>query len=224
MPKKPAAAAAAPLDTRRLLIACALAAAGLLAVQGAKASTSPATATIGQPAPAFTLTDTSGKTVSLSDFKGRHVVLEWVNPGCPFVVKHYGAQNMQVTQKSAVGRGVVWLTVNSTASDARDYLSPAAMGAWMGEQKAAATATLMDTDGKVGRAYAARTTPHMYVIDPQGRLVYAGAIDSKPTANPADIRTAVNHVNVALAESLAGQPVSTPLTRAYGCTVKYAPM
>ena len=218
MPNKSASATTAPFNTRRLLIACALALGGMLATQGTQA------ATVGQPAPAFTLTDTSGKSVSLADFKGRHVVLEWVNPGCPFVVKHYGAQNMQATQKAAVGKGVVWLAVNSTASDARDYLTPAAMGAWMSEQKAAASATLMDTDGRVGRASAARTTPHMYVIDPQGRLVYAGAIDSKPTANPADIRTAVNHVNVALTESLAGQPVSTPLTRAYGCTVKYAPM
>ena len=203
---------------RRLLAGAALALSALLTAPGLHA------ATVGQPAPAFTLTDTSGKTVSLADFKGRHVVLEWVNPGCPFVVKHYSAQNMQATQKAAVGRGVVWLTVNSTATDARDYLTPAAMGAWMNEQKAAATATLMDADGKVGRAYAARTTPHMYIIDPQGRLVYAGAIDSKPTANPADIRTAVNHVNQALAETLAGQPVSTPVTRAYGCTIKYATM
>ena len=224
MPCRPADEPATRLEgrrvnpRRRLIAGSALALGALLTPPWSHA------ATVGQPAPAFTLTDTSGKTVSLSDFKGRHVVLEWVNPGCPFVVKHYGAQNMQATQKAAVGRGVVWLAVNSTATDARDYLTPGAMGAWMNEQKAAATATLMDADGKVGRAYAARTTPHMYLIDPQGKLVYAGAIDSKPTANPADIRTAVNHVNQALAESLAGQPVSTPVTRAYGCTVKYATM
>ena len=178
-------------------------------------------ATVGEPAPAFSATDTAGRTVSLADFKGRHVVLEWVNPGCPYVRKHYDAQNMQATQKGATGQGVVWLAVNSTAADHGDYLSPPQMAAWMNAQGAAATATLMDEDGKLGRAYGARTTPHMYIVDPQGRLVYAGAIDSKPSARAADIATAVNHVNVALAESLAGKAVSTPATRAYGCTIKY---
>jgi peroxiredoxin len=181
-----------------------------------------ATATIGQPAPAFTVTDTAGKTVKLADFKGKHVVLEWVNPGCPFVVKHYSSANMQGTQKAATAQGVVWLAVNSTASDASDYKAPPAMAAWMQQQKAAASATLMDTDGKLGRAYGARTTPHMYVIDPAGTLVYAGAIDSKPTANPADIASATNHVKVALAETLAGKPVSQAQTRPYGCSVKYS--
>jgi peroxiredoxin len=178
-------------------------------------------ATVGQPAPAFSATDTTGRTVQLADFKGKHVVLEWVNPGCPYVRKHYGAKNMQATQKGAVDAGRVWLAVNSTAEDHGDYLPPAQLTAWMKDQGAAATATLMDADGKVGRAYGARTTPHMYVIDPRGTLVYAGAIDSKPTANPADIPGATNHVKVALAESLAGKPVTTPATRAYGCTVKY---
>ena len=183
-----------------------------------------AAATVGQPAPAFTAVDASGKTVSLADFKGRHVVLEWVNPGCPYVQKHYGSANMQGTQKDATAQGVVWLAVNSTAPDASDYKTPAAMTQWMQGQKAAATATLMDSDGKVGRLYGARTTPHMYIVNPAGTLVYAGAIDSKPTANPADIATATNHVKVALAESLAGKPVSTPSTRAYGCSVKYSSM
>jgi peroxiredoxin len=180
-----------------------------------------ASATVGEPAPAFSATDTAGRTVNLADFKGRHVVLEWVNPGCPYVRKHYDAQNMQATQKGATGQGVVWLAVNSTTSEHGDYLSPTQMAAWMKAQGAAATATLMDEDGKLGRAYGARTTPHMYIVDPQGRLVYAGAIDSKPSARADDIATAVNHVNVALAESLAGQAVSTPATRAYGCTIKY---
>lgn len=179
-------------------------------------------AVVGQPAPAFTATDTSGRAVSLADFKGRHVVLEWVNPGCPYVRKHYDAKNMQATQKGAVDKGVVWLAVNSTAPEYGDYLAPAKLAAWMKDQGAAASATLMDEDGKLGRAYGARTTPHMYVIDPAGKLVYAGAIDSKPTSNKADIATATNHVNVALAESLAGKPVSTASTRAYGCTVKYS--
>lgn len=181
-----------------------------------------ASAVVGQPAPAFTATDTSGRSVNLADFKGRHVVLEWVNPGCPYVRKHYDAKNMQATQKAAVDKGAVWLAVNSTASEYGDYLAPSRMAAWMKDQGAAATATLMDEDGRLGRAYGARTTPHMYVIDPAGKLVYAGAIDSKPTSSKADIATATNHVNVALAESLAGKAVSTASTRAYGCSVKYS--
>lgn len=181
-----------------------------------------AAATVGEAAPAFSLVDTAGKTVSLGDFKGRHVVLEWVNPGCPYVVKHYSAGNMQATQKGAVDQGVVWLAINSTAKDHGDYRAPDAMGAWMQGQRALAGSTLMDSDGKVGRAYGARTTPHMYVIDPAGKLVYAGAIDNKPTANPADITGATNHVNQALAQTLAGKPVSVAVTRPYGCSVKYA--
>ncbi len=199
---------------KHLITGLALAALGTVALASS--------AVVGQPAPAFSATDTGGRTVSLSDFKGRHVVLEWVNPGCPYVRKHYDAKNMQATQKAAVDKGVVWLAVNSTAPEYGDHLPPAKMAAWMKEQGAAATATLMDEDGKVGRAYGARTTPHMYVIDPAGKLVYAGAIDSKPTAHKADIATATNHVNAALAESLAGKPVTVASTRAYGCTVKYS--
>lgn len=180
-----------------------------------------AAATVGQPAPAFTAVDTAGKTVSLADLKGRHVVLEWVNPGCPYVQKHYRAGNMQATQQAAVDKGVVWLSVNTTARDHGDYLAPAEMAAWMKGQKAAATATLMDSDGRMGRAYGARTTPHMYVINPAGTLVYVGAIDSKASADPADIPSATNHVKVALAETLAGKPVTASSTRPYGCSVKY---
>ncbi len=183
-----------------------------------------AAATVGQPAPAFTATDASGKTVSLADFKGKHVVLEWVNPGCPFVVKHYSSGNMQGTQKEATAKGVVWLAVNSTAADAGDYKKPADMTQWMQGQKAAATATLMDADGKIGKAYGARTTPHMYIVDPQGKLVYAGAIDDKPSTNVADIAKATNHVKVALNETLAGKAVSVASTQAYGCSVKYSSM
>jgi peroxiredoxin len=188
------------------------------------ASTAMAAAAIGQPAPAFSAVDTTGKTVSLADFKGKTVVLEWLNPGCPYVRKHYGASNMQATQKSAADKGVVWLAINSTAPDATDYLKPAALADWMKSQKAAATATLMDENGKVGRAYGARVTPHMYVIDAKGTLVYAGAIDNKPTARASDIPGATNHVNAALAEVLAGKPVSVAATQPYGCTVKYSSM
>lgn len=194
-----------------------------LAAGAATAAGAPAAvATVGQPAPAFSVTDTSGKRVSLADFKGRHVVLEWVNPGCPFVVKHYSAANMQAQQREAAAQGVVWLAVNSTAPEHGDYRSPAAMAQWMKSQQAAAAHTLMDEDGRMGRAYGARTTPQMVVINPQGAVVYAGAIDSRPTANPADIPGATQHVRQALQESLAGKPVSVPSTRPYGCSVKYA--
>ena len=188
------------------------------------ANTAFAVATVGQPAPAFTVQDSSGKTVSLADFKGKHVVLEWVNPGCPYVVKHYGSANMQGTQKDATTKGVVWLAVNSTSADHGDYKAPAAMAQWMQGHKAAASATLMDADGKVGRAYGARTTPHLYIVDPKGLLVYAGGIDNKPSSNPADIPGATNHVKVALGEALAGKAISQATTRPYGCSVKYSSM
>lgn len=202
---------ASPWTRRSALIAAAC----VLAASGVHAGV------VGQPAPAFTAVDAAGKPVSLSEFKGRTVVIEWTNPGCPFVRKHYDSANMQTTQKDAVAKGVVWLTVNSTARDASDYKPPADMAVWMTQQGAKATATLMDTDGKVGRLYAAKTTPHMYVIDDKGTLVYAGAIDSKPSANPADVKTATNHVAAALAETLAGKPVTVSSTRPYGCSIKY---
>jgi hypothetical protein len=178
---------------------------GTLAAGGAMAQ-----AVVNQPAPAFSVQDASGKTVSLADFKGKHVVLEWVNPGCPFVQKHYNSGNMPVTQKDAVSKGVVWLSVSSTAKDTSDYKSPAELGAWQKSVSAVPTATLMDTDGKVGKAYGARTTPHMYIVDPQ------------PSANPADIKVATNYVGQALNEALAGKPVSQASTAPYGCSVKYA--
>ncbi|WP_119354833.1 thioredoxin family protein [Azohydromonas sediminis] len=201
------------------MIARTFRAAAAAVVLGATAATA---ATVGQPAPAFTAQDVHGRTVSLADFKGTPVVLEWINPGCPFVRKHYDSANMQATQKDALAKGAVWLAINSTATTSRDHLSPAAMAQWMQQQGAAATATLMDTDGRIGRAYGARVTPHMYVIDAQGTLVYAGAIDSIPSARASDIARATNHVRQALAEVVAGQPVSTPTTQPYGCTIKYA--
>lgn len=179
-------------------------------------------ATVGQPAPSFALTDTSGKSVALADLRGKTVVLEWVNPSCPFVRKHYDSTNMQATQKGATTRGVVWLAINSTHAGHDEYRAPAEMAAWMAAQKAAPSATLLDADGRVGRAYGARTTPHLYVIDGQGTLVYAGGIDDKPSANPADVKTARNHVNAALADLQAGRPVAQASTRPYGCSIKYA--
>jgi len=181
-----------------------------------------AEAVVGQPAPAFTATDTAGKPVSLAAFQGKYVVMEWLNPGCPFVRRHYESGNMPATQKSATARGVVWLSVNSTSKEAGDYKAPAELAAWQQSEHAAPTATLMDADGKIGRAYGARTTPHLYIVDPQGKLIYAGAIDSKPTANPADIATATNYVNQALGEALAGKPLSKATSQPYGCSVKYS--
>ncbi len=179
-------------------------------------------ADVGKPAPDFTLTDVNGKAVKLSDFKGKHVVLEWTNPNCPFVVKHYGSNNMQGLQKDKTAKNVVWLAVNSTSKSHQDYMAPAALSSKMiGEWKAAPTGLLMDESGTVGKSYQAKTTPHMYVIDPKGTLVFAGGIDDKRSANPADIKGAKNFVRAALDESLAGKPVSTPTATPYGCSVKY---
>ena len=177
---------------------------------------------VGEAAPAFELKDTQGKTVKLADFKGRHVVLEWTNPGCPFVVKHYGAKNMQALQKEAKAKNVVWLSINSTARGHHDHLAPAALQTKLVQDWGAApSAVLMDEAGTVGKAYAARTTPHMYVIDPAGKLVFAGGIDDKRSSNPADIAGAKNFVRAALADSLAGKPVATPSAPPYGCSIKY---
>ncbi|WP_374581753.1 redoxin domain-containing protein [Pseudoduganella sp.] len=178
-----------------------------------------AQAQIGQPAPAFSGTDTAGKQVSLADFKGKYVVLEWVNPDCPFVKKHYKSGNMQSTQKHAAAKGAAWVSLN-TSGAAADPKTAASLGAWSKEQKAVISNLVLDK-GNIGRAYGARTTPHMYVIDPAGKLVYAGAIDSKPSASADDIPGATNYVVQALDELAAGKAVSKPVTQPYGCTVKY---
>jgi peroxiredoxin len=177
-------------------------------------------ASVGQPAPDFTLTDTAGKTVKLSDFRGKPVVLEWNNPGCPFVRKHYNG-NLQALQKEFTGKGVAWLAINSTRDDSPDYLSPPQLARWMGDKGAAPTATLMDEDGKVGQAYAARVTPHMYIVNAQGVLVYAGGIDSIPSARVEDIAKSTNFVRQGLDELLAGKPLSTATSLPYGCSIKY---
>jgi len=188
---------------------------------GLSATAVRATPSVGQPAPAFSLTDTAGKTVQLADFRGRHVVLEWVNPGCPYVRKHYSSANMQGTQRDVTAQGVVWLAINSTENASTDYLAPAQMGRWMQSQQATATHTLMDEDGTVGKAYGARTTPHMYIVDPAGKLIYAGGIDSVPSSRVDDIKTAVNYVKQGVREALAGQPIRAATTRPYGCSIKY---
>jgi peroxiredoxin len=179
-----------------------------------------AAATVGQAAPEFSATDTAGKTRKLSDYKGKLVVLEWTNPGCPFVQKHYSG-NMQALQKEFAGKGVVWLAINSTETGSGDYLTPAKLAGWLGEKQAAPTATLMDESGKIGQLYGARTTPHMYIVSPQGQLIYAGGIDSIPSARVDDIKTATNYVRQGLTEALGGKPLSVASSRAYGCSIKY---
>ncbi|MCC2957621.1 redoxin domain-containing protein [Massilia sp. IC2-477] len=180
-----------------------------------------AEAVVGQQAPAFKGVDAAGKPVSLDQYKGKYVVLEWVNPDCPFVKKHYDSGNMPVTQKYAADKGVVWLSV-STSADGDNSKKSAAINDWVKAKKAMPTATIMDTGGAIGRAYGARTTPHMYLIDPAGKLVYAGAIDSKPTANPSDIKGATNYMTLAIDEALAGKTLSQAVTKPYGCSVKYS--
>jgi len=176
---------------------------------------------VGQAAPDFTLQDAAGKPVKLSDYRGKYVVLEWTNPGCPYVRKHYNSGNMAATQQDAMGKGAVWLAINSTEKDAYDYLEPAKLVAWMKERKSTPTATLMDEEGVAGRAYGARTTPHMYIIDPQGKLVYAGGIDSIASSSPEDIKKATNYVKQGLGEAMSGKPISQATTRPYGCSIKY---
>ena len=170
----------------------------------------------------FKLTDINGKTVQLSQFRGKTVVLEWHNPGCPFVAKHYNSGNMQATQKSARQQGAVWLTINSGAKGKQGHMSGPEAKALIAKQDIQSSNYLLDSKGLVGKAYGARTTPHMYIIDDSGTLVYQGGIDDKPTADPADIKIARNHVLAALKEIKSGDKVSIAQSRPYGCSVKYA--
>jgi hypothetical protein len=194
-----------------------------IALFAASAVAAPAFAapTVGQPAPAFQAVDAAGKTRSLSEFKGKTVVLEWTNEGCPYVRKHYDSGNMQGLQKSATADGAVWLTVVSSAPGMQGYLAPADVKTWKAREKAAPTDVLLDPKGVVGRAYEAKTTPHMYVIDKSGKLVYMGGIDDKPSSDPASLKGAKNYVIAALADVKAGRPVAQATTRPYGCSVKY---
>jgi peroxiredoxin len=179
-----------------------------------------ASAPPGQPAPSFTLTDLSGKPVNLADYKGKTVVLEWHNFGCPFVQKHYRSGNMQALQKK-YANDVVWLAVNSTAKTAFDYMEPAVVSKQLTEFRAVPAKYLMDESGSVGMSYGARTTPHMYIIDPSGKVVYNGAIDDKRSANVEDVKGAKNYVAAALDEMKAGKPVTVASTAPYGCNVHY---
>jgi peroxiredoxin len=175
----------------------------------------------GAAAPAFTLTDTAGNSVQLADYRGKYVVLEWTNPQCPFVRKHYTSGNMQELQKEWGAREVVWLSINSTSTGSYEFKTPAQMAQWMQSQGAAQKATLIDGTSAAARSYAARATPHMFVIDPAGAVLYNGAIDDRRTSNPADAKVARNYVRAALTEAMAGKPVTVASTSPYGCSIKY---
>jgi len=176
---------------------------------------------IGKPAPDFTAQSASGKTVKLSDYKGKLVVLEWTNPGCPFVKKFYGAGKMQELQASATKKGIVWLSINSSAEGHEGYVVAESANTFIAEKKAKASEYLLDSAGTIGHLYGAKATPHMFVIDKTGTLAYAGAIDDKPTPHSQDIAGAHNYVTAALSALQAGKTIEMPTTQAYGCPVKY---
>lgn len=177
--------------------------------------------TLGQPAPAFKAVDAAGRTRALAEFRGKTVVLEWTNEGCPYVQKHYNSGHMQGLQAQAARDGVVWLSIVSSAPGMQGYLTPKDAKAWKARVGAASADVLMDPKGAVGRAYEAKTTPHMYIVDKAGTLVYMGGIDDQPTPDPASLKTARNYVVAALADVKAARPVAQAATRPYGCSVKY---
>ena len=176
---------------------------------------------VGRPAPDFKALDSNGKSHTLAQYRGSVVVLEWTNHDCPFVRKHYGTDNMQTLQREATAKGVVWLSVISSAPGMQGYVSGDEANSLTKQRKAAPSAVLLDPKGEVGHVYGAKTTPHMYIIDREGMLVYVGGIDDTPSTDWDDVKTAKNYVRVALNEIMAGQPVSNALTRPYGCSVKY---
>lgn len=206
----------------RTIIFAALCLGALLSITVSAQNPTSTAATVGQSAPDFTLQGADGKTHSLANYQGKYVVLEWTNPQCPFVHKFYDSGTMQKLQKTETAKGVVWLRINSSAKGHEGYQAVGDLASYVTNQHVAATESLLDPDGKVGHTYGARTTPHMFVIDPKGVLIYAGGIDNKPSADPADIETAKNYVTTALDEAMAGKPVATPTARPYGCSVKYA--
>ena len=181
-----------------------------------------AEALVGQKAPDFTLQGADGKPHSLGDYAGKFIVLEWTNPQCPFVKKFYNSDTMQKLQTEETGKGVVWLRINSGAPGHDGYQTVADLSSYISDNHVAATQSLLDPTGKVGHMYGARNTPQMFVIDPQGKLIYAGGIDNRPSPNPDDIAGATNYVTTALDEAMAGKPVTTPTAPPYGCSVKYA--
>jgi peroxiredoxin len=176
---------------------------------------------VGQPAPAFSATASNGQTYKLSDYRGKFVVLEWHNNGCPYTQKHYNSGNMQRLQKEWTAKGVVWFTVISSAAGEQGYVTAAQENDYMKRMNAAPTAALLDPSGQLGHMYDAKTTPQMVLIGPDGQVLYDGAIDNKPTEDPSSISGAKNYIDAALTEAMAGKPVSMPSSRPYGCSVKY---
>lgn len=191
------------------------------ATEAAAATAATAVARPGSPAPEFSLPDASGKIRSLSEFRGKWVVLEWVNYDCPYVKRHYDLGNMQKVQKAARDKGAVWLSINSSAPGKQGYFTGEELGNRISQSKAQVDAYLLDPEGKVGRSYKAKTTPQMFVIDPAGKVVYAGAIDDRPSTDKGDLEGAKNYVQAALESGLAGKPVAVASTASYGCGVKY---
>ena len=195
-----------------------LAAAAILTLTAPAAT---ANVAAGQSAPDFALADIQGKQQKLSAYRGKYVVLEWFNSECPFVQKHYDSGNMQSLQRRYVDKGVVWLTLNSTSPESSNYRDAARSQQIVKDWRINASALILDPEGKVGQAYGARTTPHMWVIDPAGKVIYTGGIDDKATFRAADLKDAKNFVAAALDESMAGKPVSVAAATPYGCSVKY---
>ena len=207
---------------RRVVLALGLCCAAMVVPLSAAAQSAPGKVRVGGPAPAFSLNDSTGRALSLADLKGKTVVLEWTSHECPYVGKHYRGKSMQALQKKWTGQGVVWLSVISSGPGEPGHVSPEQANKLTAERGAAPSAVLFDPTGKVGRAYGARTTPHMYVINGDGALVYMGGIDDKPTARLEDLKGAKNFVDAALGEIAQGKPVSVSTSRAYGCSIKYS--
>ena len=178
-------------------------------------------ARVGAQAPQFTATDSQGRTQALAENRGKYVVLEWHNQGCPYTRKHYVSGNMQELQKMWTGKGVVWFTVISSSPGTQGYVTAGEENEYLKKMHASPTAALLDPDGQIGHLYGAKTTPEMYVIDPDGKLIYEGAIDNRPTPDVSDIKGAENYVNQALTDAMSGKPVAKSYTRSYGCSVKY---
>jgi len=179
-------------------------------------------ARVGEAAPDFTATDSNGEVHKLSEYQGKYVVLEWTNRGCPYTQKHYSSGNMQRLQREWTGRGVIWLTVASSAPGKQGYVTASEENAYLKQANAAPTAVLLDPAGTLGHLYDAKTTPDIFIIGPKGVLIYSGAIDDRPSTDVADVNGAKNYVSLALDEATSGKPVSNPTTRPYGCSVKYA--
>jgi len=196
-----------------LAVALLIPASAVFAAQAAK---------VGQAAPDFTAADSTGTMHHLSEYRGKFVVLEWHNNGCPYTRKHYESGNMQQLQKEWTAKGVIWLTVISSAPGQQGFVTPAEENDYMAKMHAVPTAALLDPTGQMGHLYDAKTTPDMFVINPQGVLIYDGAIDNRPTSDQGDVQGAENYVSEALTAAMAGKPVQTAVTRPYGCSVKYA--